>query len=173
MELWDGGTSCLSTCPQSFLIPGMPFFPPGARSGFKSLPTFPLGAGTARSSPGVDQAAAGPNNQGGCSSWEGLGAPAPPAGPTGQCEGRSLSPDPGEHLGRGMRSQEASGLYTLLLKGTCLQRLMGRQFLKIAPSQNFKPVILTVPKGEGQTAKKQQKLIQWFQRVNLIQTSQL
>lgn len=99
---------------------------PGAGCGFRSLPTFPLGVGAARSSPGVDQAAAEPNNQGGRGSREGLGTPAPPAGPTGQREGHSLSPDSGEHLGMGMPFQEAPGLCRLLLKGTCPQRLMGR-----------------------------------------------
>lgn len=53
------------------------------------------GEGAIRSSSGIDPTAAGPNNQGSCSSWEGLGAPAPPAGPISQCEGDSLSPDPG------------------------------------------------------------------------------
>lgn len=79
---------------------------------------FPLCAGAARSSPGVDQAAAGPSDTGGHGSSEGLGTPAPFTGPTGQCEGHSLSPDPGERQERGVLSQEAPGLYSLLVKGT-------------------------------------------------------
>lgn len=87
----------------------------GVPSGDES---FLLCTGAARSSPGVDQAAVGPSDQGGCSSFEELGAPAPSAGPTGQCEGHSLSLDPGKCLERGVPSQEAPGLYRLLVKGT-------------------------------------------------------
>lgn len=80
---------------------------PGAECGVRSLTTFHLGAGAAGGGLGIDPAAAEPNDQGGGGPRAGLGPPAPPAGPTGQCEGGSLSPDPGEPMGRGVASQEA------------------------------------------------------------------
>ena len=82
--------------------------------GFRSLTIFSLGSGAIRSSPGTDPTAAGPTHQGSCSSWQGLGAPAPPAGPIGQCEGRSLPPDPGERPRADLpprRPQDSTGCY--------------------------------------------------------------
>uniref|UniRef100_M0QXJ3 Pleckstrin homology domain containing A4 n=1 Tax=Homo sapiens TaxID=9606 RepID=M0QXJ3_HUMAN len=59
------------------------------------------GEGATRSSSGVDPATAGPSHQGGWGSREGLGSPAPLAGPAGQCEGHPLSLDSGAREGLG------------------------------------------------------------------------
>ncbi|XP_076790124.1 pleckstrin homology domain-containing family A member 4 isoform X3 [Arvicanthis niloticus] len=59
------------------------------------------GEGAARGRLGADPAAAGPSYQGGCSFWEGLGSPAPSAGPAGECEGCSVSPGSGARASLG------------------------------------------------------------------------
>lgn len=76
-------------------------------------------AGAARGSLGADPAAAGSGYPGGCSFWEGLGSPTPPAGPAGECEGCSVSPDSGECLRRDSqacagRCGDSAGLWVVL-----------------------------------------------------------
>lgn len=104
--------------------PGSRCFPCGGLGGlacplgFRS-PIAVVCAGAAGGSFGADPAAAGPSYQGGCSFREGLGSPAPSAGPAGEREGCSVSPGSGEHLGRDSQAcaghcRDSVGLWVVL-----------------------------------------------------------